>query len=166
MLLEHDSCAYAAIALQRGGFPASPGHMLDAAHVISANPAETTLQCDGLDAPLYNTGDPVAIAITPHLHPPFPPFSTPTKCAGVAPTAAMRLLQQLQLFAIVFSPPPALASVLGTGYGAQCVEVIAAAESLVTALDLQVGWVGTSLWVFVRGPVSRIHSSVVVLYAV
>jgi hypothetical protein len=58
--------------------------------------------------------------------------------AGVAPTAAMRLLQQLQLFPVVFSPPPELQQLLGTGYGAQCVEVVAAAEKLVGALEMQV----------------------------
>lgn len=58
--------------------------------------------------------------------------------AGVAPTAAMRLLQQLQLFPVVFTPPPELRQLLGTGYGAQCVELIAAAEGLLAPLDLQV----------------------------
>lgn len=50
----------------------------------------------------------------------------------------MRLLQQLQLFPVVFSPPPELQQLLGTGYGAQCVEVAAAAEKLVGALEMQV----------------------------
>lgn len=58
--------------------------------------------------------------------------------AGVAPTAAMRLLQQLQLFSVVFAPPPHLVKVVGTSFGAQCVEVMAAAEKLLGALDLQV----------------------------
>lgn len=56
---------------------------------------------------------------------------------GVAPTAAMRLLQQLQLFSVVFAPPPHLVKVVGTSFGAQCVEVMAAAEKLLGALDLQ-----------------------------
>lgn len=50
----------------------------------------------------------------------------------------MRLLQQLQLFSVVFAPPPHLVKVLGTGFGTQCVEVMAAAEKLLGALDLQV----------------------------
>jgi hypothetical protein len=50
----------------------------------------------------------------------------------------MRLLQQLQLFPVVFSPPPELQQLLGTGYEAQCVEVVAAAEKLVGALEMQV----------------------------
>lgn len=59
--------------------------------------------------------------------------------AGRAPTAAVRLLQQLQLFPAVFAPPLELLNVLGPGFGAQCVAVIDAAEALVAQLDLQVG---------------------------
>lgn len=57
---------------------------------------------------------------------------------GVAPTDAVRLLQQLQLFPVVFAPPPELEQRLGTSYGLQCVEVVAAAETLTSALNLQV----------------------------
>lgn len=57
---------------------------------------------------------------------------------GAAPTAAVRLLHQLRLMPQVFTPPPQLARQLGSEYGRQCVATMAAAESLIGALDLQV----------------------------
>jgi hypothetical protein len=50
----------------------------------------------------------------------------------------VRLLQQLQLFPVVFAPPLQLQQRLVINYGVQCVEVIAAAENLLAALNLQV----------------------------
>lgn len=58
--------------------------------------------------------------------------------AGKAPAAATQLLQQLQLFPIVFSPPKDLQPVLGLSFGTRCVAVMAAAERLLHTLPLEV----------------------------
>lgn len=65
---------------------------------------------------------------------PAPPCHT-----GAAPTAAVRLLHQLQLFSEVFALPPVLRGAhAGGDYGSPCVELMAIAERLVSELDLQV----------------------------
>eukprot|EP00878_Enallax_costatus_P037486 GHUV01042347.1.p1 GENE.GHUV01042347.1~~GHUV01042347.1.p1 ORF type:complete len:185 (+),score=64.76 GHUV01042347.1:236-790(+) len=58
-------------------------------------------------------------------------------CAGPAPTAAVRLLQQLRLFDQVLKPPPDVQQLLGSEFGRPCVEIMAAAEAMLVQLKLE-----------------------------
>eukprot|EP00878_Enallax_costatus_P025390 GHUV01027165.1.p1 GENE.GHUV01027165.1~~GHUV01027165.1.p1 ORF type:complete len:349 (+),score=115.59 GHUV01027165.1:497-1543(+) len=56
---------------------------------------------------------------------------------GPAPTAAVRLLQQLRLFDQVLKPPPDVQQLLGSEFGRPCVEIMAAAEAMLVQLKLE-----------------------------
>ncbi|GIL45308.1 hypothetical protein Vafri_2575 [Volvox africanus] len=56
---------------------------------------------------------------------------------GPAPVEAVRLLQRLGLFTAVFALPTPLESRVGSGYGVPCCTTMAAADSIVRALGLE-----------------------------
>ena len=58
--------------------------------------------------------------------------------AGPDPVRAVRDIQRLRLFPVVFAPPTSLAAALGEGYGAPCTRVMAAAAAALTAWDAEV----------------------------
>ena len=65
-------------------------------------------------------------------------LSTRPFYSGPDPVRAVRDIQRLRLFPVVFAPPDSLVAILGEGYGAQCSRVMAAAASTLTAWGAEV----------------------------
>ena len=58
--------------------------------------------------------------------------------AGPAPVEAVRLLDRLSLFPVIFALPPDVQQRLGAAYGAVCATVMAAAEAQAKAQSFEV----------------------------